>query len=137
MWQQLELAFERDSDVQDTLDWGWQSLVDFVVGKTQLVSFDWSNKTGAIDVKMNASVLEEKPSFKMLTFSSKLGWGFCIISIAKTACKKIGVLIHSMKCLSSEIALYLFKSTIEFGMEYYCHVWVGPPSCYLEMLDTL
>ena len=23
MWQQLELAFERDSDVQDTLDWGW------------------------------------------------------------------------------------------------------------------
>ena len=86
---------------------------------------------------MNASVLEEKPSFKILTFSSKLGWGFCIISIAKTACKKIGVLIHSMKCLSSEIALYLFKSTIEFGMEYYCHVWVGPPSCYLEMLDTL
>ena len=41
-------------------------------------SFDRSNKTGAIagaiDVKMDGSVLEEKLSFKMLklTFSSKL-----------------------------------------------------------------
>ena len=49
-------------------------LVDFNPGKTQLVLFDWSNSTGAIDVKMNGSVFEEKLSFKMLglTFSSKL-----------------------------------------------------------------
>ena len=41
---------------------------------TQLVSFDWSNNTGAIAVKMNGFVLEEKSSFKMLglSFSSKL-----------------------------------------------------------------
>ena len=46
-------------------------LVDFNAGKTQLVSFDWSNNTG---VKIDRSVLEEKSSFKMLrlTFSSKL-----------------------------------------------------------------
>ena len=30
--------------------------------ETQLVSFDRSNNTGAIDVKMDGSVLEEKPS---------------------------------------------------------------------------
>ena len=84
-------------------------LVDFNAGKTQLVSFDWSNNTGAIDVKMDGSVLEEKSSFKMLglTFSSKLDWGSHIISIAKTASKKIGVLIHSMKFLSLEVAMYL------------------------------
>ena len=35
-------------------------LVDFNAGKTQLVSFDQSNNTGAIDVKMDGSVLEEK-----------------------------------------------------------------------------
>ena len=29
-------------------------------GKTQLVSFDWSNNNGSIDVKMGGSVLEEK-----------------------------------------------------------------------------
>ena len=32
-----------------------------------------------------------------LTFSSRLGWGSSIISIAKTASKKIGALIRSMK----------------------------------------
>ena len=80
------------------LDWGRKWLGDFNFGKTQLVSFDWSNNTGAIDVKMDGSVLEEKSSFKMLglTFSSKLDWGSYIISIAKSASKKIGALICSV-----------------------------------------
>ena len=66
MWQQLELASELESDLQDTVDWGRKWLVDFNAGKTQLVSFDRSNNTGAIDVKMDGSVLEEKSSLKML-----------------------------------------------------------------------
>ena len=88
---------------------------------------------------MDWSVLEEKTSFKMLglTFSSKLDWGSYIISIAKTASKKIGALIRSMKLLSPEVALYLYKSTIQPFMEYVCHVWSGAPSCYLEFLDKL
>ena len=53
-----------------------------------------------------------------LTFSSKLDWGSYIIPIAETATKKIGVLIHSMKFLSAETALYLYKSTIHPCMEY-------------------
>ena len=47
-----------------------------------------------------------------LTFSSKLNWGSYIISVAKTTSKKIGVLLRSMKFLSPEIALYLYKPTI-------------------------
>ena len=105
MWQQLELASELESEVQDTVDWGTKWLVDFNAGKTQLVPFDWSNSTGAVDVKMNGSVLEEKSSFKMLglIFSFKLDWGSYIISIAKTASKKIEALIHSMKFLSPDL----------------------------------
>ena len=101
IWQQLELASELESDLRDTVDWGRKWLVDFNAGKTQLVSFDQSNNTGAIDVKMDGSVLEKKSSFKMLglTFSSKLDCGFYIISIAYSASKKIGALIHSMKFL--------------------------------------
>ena len=72
-----------------------------------------------------------------LTFSSKLDWGSYIVSIAKTASKKIGASIHSMNFLSPEVALYLYKSTIWPCMEYYCHVWAGAPSCYLELLDKL
>ena len=80
---------------------------------------------------MDGSVLEEKSFFKMLglTFSSKLDWGSYIISIAKTASKKIGALIRSMKLLSPEVALYLYKSTIHPCMEYCCHIWAGAPSC--------
>ena len=97
------------------MDRGRKWFVDFNADKTQLVSFDRSNNTGAIDVNMDGSVLEEKSSFKMLglTFSCKLDWGSYIISIAKTASKKIGALIRSMKFLSPEIALNLP----------YGHVW--------------
>ena len=137
--QQLELAFELESDLRDTVNWGRKWLVDFNAEKSQLVSFDRSKNTGAIDVKMDWSVLEEKTSFKMLglTFSSKLDWGSYIISVAKTASKEIGALIRSMKFLSPEVALYLYKSTIRPCMEYCCHVWAGAPSCYLELLDKL
>ena len=73
-----------------------------------------------------------------LTFSSKLDWASSyIISIAKTASKKIGTLIRSMKSLSPEVALYLYKSTICPCMEYCCQVWPGAPRCYLELLDKL
>ena len=115
LWQQLELASELESDLRDTVDWGRKWLVDFNAGKTQLVSFDRSKNTGAIDVKMDGSVLEDK----------------------KTASKKIGPLIRSMTLLSPEVALYLYKSTIRPCMEYCCHVWTGAPSCYLELLDKL
>ena len=121
------------------MDWGKKWLVDFNAGKTRLVSFDWSNNNGSINVKMDGSVLEEKSSFKMLglTLSSKLDWGSCIISIAKTTSKKIGALIRSMKFLSPEVAPYLYKSTICPCMEFCCHVWAGASSCHLELLDKL
>ena len=72
-----------------------------------------------------------------LTFSSKLDWGSYIISDAKTASKRIGALIRSMKFLSPGVALYLYKSTIWPCMEYCRHVWAGAPSCYKEFLDKL
>ena len=56
------------------MDWGRKWLVDFNAGKTKLVSFDRSNNTIVIDVKMDGSVLERNSFFKMLglIFSSKL-----------------------------------------------------------------
>ena len=57
LWQQLELASELESDLWDTVDWGRKWLVYFNAGKTQLVSFDQSKNTGAIDAKIDGSVL--------------------------------------------------------------------------------
>ena len=42
-----------------------------------------------------------------------------------------------MKFLSSEVALCLYKSTMLPITKYCRHVWVGAPSCFLEMLDKL
>ena len=95
-----------------------------------MVLFDQTNNTGAIDVKMDESVLEEKSSFKIigLTFSSKLDWGSYIVTVVKASFKKIGALICSMKFLFSEVALYLYKSTKWSCMEYFGHVWASVSS---------
>ena len=77
------------------------------------------------------------PLTEFLTCSSKLDWSSYIISIARTASKKIGALICSVKFLSPEVALYLYKSTIWPCMEYCCHAWASVPSFYLEFLDKL
>ena len=67
------------------MEWGRKWLGDFNAVKTQMVSFDWSDNTGAVDVKMDGSVLEEKLSFKMLglTFSFKLDWALTLSLLLK------------------------------------------------------
>ena len=82
--------------------------------KKQLILYDWSNNTVAIDVKMDKSVLEEKSSFKMLGFTFS-GLGLLIISIVKTASKKIGALISSMKFL---LSLLCVSISLTYG-----HAW--------------
>ena len=112
--EQLELASELESDLQDTVDWDKKWLLDFNVEKTQLVLFNQPIKTGSINVKMDGSVIEKKSSFKMLrlTFSSKLDWGSYIISSAKITSKIIRALNRYMKFLSAEVAVYLYKFDI-------------------------
>ena len=96
---------------------------------SMLEKLNWFHLTSlimlsAVDVKIHRSVLEETLSFKRLrlTLSSKLDCSSYFISIAKIASKKMGALIHSIKFLSPEVALGLYKSTIQPCMEYCCHV---------------
>ena len=99
--------------------------------------FDWSNNNGSIDVKMGGSILEEKSSFKMLglTFSSKLDWSSYIVSVAKTAFKKIEALIHPRSFFL--LRLLCISINLPYNTEYCCQVWAGVPSCHLELLDRL
>ena len=55
LWQQLEVAAELESDQRDTVDCSRKWLVDFSAGKTQLVSFDRSNNTGAKMLELSFS----------------------------------------------------------------------------------
>ena len=59
MRQQLELASELKSELLDTIDWGNKRFVDFDEGKYSIDSFERSNNCGAIDVKMDGSVLKK------------------------------------------------------------------------------
>ena len=69
---------------------------------------------------------------------SFLNWiGALTLSLVKSASKKIGALICSVKFVSPKVALYLYKSIILHCMEHCCHVWAGAPSCYLKTLDKL
>ena len=67
------------------MDWARKWPVDFSAGKAQLISFAWSNDTGAIDVKMDGSVLD-----------SGMRWVWSV----------------SSKFLSPVVALYLYKLTM-------------------------
>ena len=60
-----------------------------------------------------------------------------MISIAKTASRKMRALIHSMKGVFSEVALCLYNSTIWPCVEYCCRVWSDAPSFFLELLDKV
>ena len=72
-----------------------------------------------------------------LYFFSKLDWGSYMISIAKTVSKEIRVLIHSMKFISPEVILYLYKYTMRHFIECCCYIWVGSAMCYLYVVDKL
>ena len=113
---------------------GNKSLVDFNAGKTELSSFHRSFNSGAIDVKMNGSILEERLCFKIqgLSLYSKLNWGLYIHCIAKTAPKKI----ETLMCFSFSWGYsYLSKSTFWPYVEYCCHIRAH--NCYLNMLDKV
>ena len=115
-------------DVLSSFDRVWHD--GFNAEKTQLILLDRSKNCGAINVKVDGFVLDEK-SFKMLglSFSSKLDWDSYIVSIAKIASKAIGsLIIHSLKFLSLEVPLCVYIITIWSCMEYYCHLWTGAPN---------
>ena len=135
LWQQTELALEVESDSRDFVDLGRKWLVDFNTGKTLLVLFERSNKTGAFDVEIDRSFHEGKSSFKMLglSFSSKLDWG----SLHYLNCSHCLRQNWSLDLFYevSDFALYLFKSTMQPCIEYYCHFRAGATSCYFEFLD--
>ena len=86
---------------------------------------------------MDGSVLEEKSS--CWDSISLLNWnlGLLNVPIIKTASKKIGTLICSVKFLFPVLDFYFYKSIIQPCIEYCCHVWTGTPSRYLDILDEL
>ena len=65
-------------------------------------------------------------------------WALTLSLLLKLPPRKLEPFLWtSMKFLSPEVAVYLYKSTIHPCIEYCCPVSPGAPSCYLELLDRL
>ena len=78
------------------------TLFFFSTGKTQHAFFDRSDNSGNSDMKMYGSLYEKKNHILIYWdcfFSCELNWASYIVFIAKTASKKIGILIRTMKFL--------------------------------------
>ena len=73
-------------------------------------------------VKMDVSFLEEKPSFKMLvlSFSSKLDWGFQIVYIARTSVASLHLFYkyYFGRCSSELAQLVLFPYSCRMSPRY-------------------
>ena len=99
------------------MDWCRKWLVDFSAGKTQLLRKNHFLRCWACLSLLNC--------IGALTLSLLL----------KTPPRKLDEV--SIKFLSPEVALYLYKSTIWHCIDHCCRVWAGAPSCHLELLDKL
>ena len=73
----------------------------------------------------------------VLSFSSKLDWGSYIVSLPKTASRKIGTQSSSMKFLSIDIVPCWYRYAKQSRIEYCCHIWVDAPSCSMSTVFFL
>ena len=80
------MACELESDLPDTVVCGGKWFVDFNAQKSQLVLFEQSNNSGAIDVKVDRSVSYSK--MFGLSFPYNFDWDSYIVFIVKIASKK-------------------------------------------------
>ena len=105
---------------------------------TSLVSVDQSKNIGAIDMKMDWSVLEEKSSFTILGLTLLLNWIWALTFslLLKLPPRKLQPLfiLWSLFLLRLPVSINL---PYNHYMEYCCKIRAGAPSCYLELLDKL
>ena len=131
-YSRLGPAFELESDLQDTLDLHRKWLVDLNARKTQLVAFDWSDNTGAIDLKMDWQFLRKNHLFKM-RWLTLLNW--IVVLTLSIVLKQPPRKLEAWFVLWSFFFLKLICisiTTIWSFMEYCCDVWAGARSCYLD-----
>ena len=98
-----------------------KTFVDVTLVFTKVISkLSWSQNFVVIRKKPNGTTkafAECCHKFRWLNYLS-LNWGSYIIFFAKTASKKMGALVFSMKSLSPGAALHLYTSTMQPSMEY-------------------
>ena len=129
------LSWLLESGLLETVSCSQKGSVTFSVVKIQLVLFDRSNNSGTVNIKMNRSLFDEKPSLRMLGFSisSKLDW-VLLLSLLLNCFQEHWRLDTFHEALSFRVGLYLYITTILFYMDNCGHVSGGALICNWEMM---
>ena len=100
---------------------------------SMLVSFDWSNNTDAINVKMDGSVLEKKYSLKSMGYLSLLYWigAFTLYLLLKLPTRKLqpwfvlwSVFLLRLICISINLPYgYTWNTFVISGLVLLAAIW--------------
>ena len=100
---------------------------------SMLVSFDWSNNTDAINVKMDGSVLEKKYSLKSMGYLSLLYWigAFTLYLLLKLPTRKLqpwfvlwSVFLLRLICISINLPYgYTWNTFVISGLVLLAATW--------------
>ena len=125
------------SDLETISSWGTSNLVQFNSKKTQFLSISLKQTSPNYQIPFEGSLIEPEDSVNILglTITSTLSWKPHILSIAKRASKKLGILFRFQKYFTSAQLLKLYKSLIRPCLEYCCHIWGNSPST--RILDAV
>ena len=141
--QELEIsrndAAERlTSDLSIISDWGRRNLVSFNASKTQFLHLSTrQNLPHNYPLFFNNTQLSPSPILNSLglSFTQKLNWKFHILSLAKSASSRLGVLYRLQPFFSPHQLLTIYRGLVRPCMEYACHVWGG--STHTALLDRV
>ena len=127
--QAREVAMAHlNSDLAHISNWGKSNLVKFNSSKTQFMHITMRRNTpAAYPLQFDSTQLTPSSSLNILgvSFSPDLSWKDHIISLAKSASKKLGVLSRLQTFFNPAQLLTLYRGFIRPCMEYNSHVWGG------------
>ena len=128
-----------NADIKKIVEWGSVNKVQFNVQKTQATTLTRKSHVGLPTVEMEGHPIVESPSVKLLgiNINNNMSWHDHVISIAKTASQKLGVLFRCRKLYTPEQLLLLYKAQIRPSLEYCSHVWGCAPKHSLKLLDSI
>ncbi|VEN39160.1 unnamed protein product [Callosobruchus maculatus] len=130
-------ASQINADMKTIVEWGLANKVQFNVQKTQATTLTKKSHDGLPTVEGHPIV--ESPSVNLLgiNINNNMSWHDHVVSIAKTASQKFGVLFRCRKLYTPEQLLLLYKAQIRPSLEYCSHVWGCAPKHSLKLLDTI
>nr|CAI5829969.1 unnamed protein product [Callosobruchus analis] len=112
-------ASQINADIRKVVEWGLVNKVQFNVQKTQMTT------------------LTRKSLLLGINISGNMSWHDHVVSIAKTASRKLGVLFRCRKLYTPEQLLLLYRAQIRPSLEYCSHVWSCAPKHSLKLLDSI